>query len=226
MRKRRGTRSRLASRIPSTYGFAHLPRRPVDRVAVLGQVPGTGDVIVLRHAAGVLLPAVALLGQKELIVVSHPVRNVVVNVAALLLYEDVVEADPVALRVDVQFPHGVRLITSVAKALGECGNFGEVNAVHKGAHPVRLGTHAGEQGAPGGNTRGTGRITIGVADAAPGEVVDRRRGDHGMAGVAGEQSTPVIRADQQYIGLVGPDELGHRPPFVGYSIRMSVFVVS
>ena len=83
-------------------------------------MPRAGFVVVVPHAVAELLARVALLGQKNLVVVLTTTQVV----TALLVEEHVVEADAVPLRVDVELSHGIGLVAGVPEGLGHRGQTG------------------------------------------------------------------------------------------------------
>ena len=89
-------------------------------MAVLRQVPGSNGVVVVADAVCKLLAWKALLGEEHLEVVSGKTQVV----TPLLVYQSVVKANPVALRVDVELAYRVGLIARVAERLGERGKTG------------------------------------------------------------------------------------------------------
>ena len=92
---------------------------PVGDVQAFRQVPGAVQIVVVVHAVQVLLARRALFGQVHVVVVHRAQLR-----AAFLGQQDVVEADAVALRVQVHLAHRVGLVAAVAKALGQRGQRG------------------------------------------------------------------------------------------------------
>ena len=84
---------------------AHLARRPSGGVAVLRQMIGAEGIFVVAHAVGKAHPRMALVREEEIVVVnSTQVRS------ALFVEQHVVEADAVALGIDVELANGIRLV--------------------------------------------------------------------------------------------------------------------
>ena len=71
-------------------------------------------VVVVVHAVAELLAGIAAIGEVHVVVVDRAQMR-----PAFLGEDDVVEADAVARRVDVQLAHGIGLIAAVAEGLGD-----------------------------------------------------------------------------------------------------------
>ena len=169
-------------------------------MAVFGQVPGTGDVVVVAEPAGVLLTRIALIRQVELPVVGLAVVQVM---ASFLVEDHLVEADPVALGIDVELADGMSLIAGLPEEPGQRRHRFRVRHLQVFIEdPVAVAPcgKAGHQAAPGGNTDGAGRIGAVEVDAVAGHLCDGGSHDHRMPGRAGEESGPVVHADEQHVG--------------------------
>ena len=175
----------------------HLPSRPVGVVIVLGQVPAAVRERVLDTVRR-LLARVASLSQKVLIVVLHHLVAPIAQ-AARLVDQQVVEADAVARRVDVELAHTVGLVARVAEGLGNGRQVGHGH--HRVEDPVAVGLRegAGHQLSSCRNTCRRGCVGIGESDAVRDHLVDGRRQDGRMSQGADHLAGPVVGADQEHV---------------------------
>ena len=179
-------------------GAAHLPHRPVRRVAALGQVPGPGGVDVVAHGVGEFLSRVPLVAQEALVVVVAAAQVV----ATLLAQDDLVEADAVPLRIDVQLAHGVGLVAVVAEHLRHGGQVRVHGPVLvEDAVPVSPGRGPRHQGPPRRDAGRRGRVGLGEEGAVGGQMVEGRREDALVARGAQQRAGPVVDTDEQDVGL-------------------------
>ena len=193
-REREVPEPRLAG-VPPVDRLRHLADRPVDGVAVLRQVPGPRQEVVVTHAAGVLHAGVAALGQEDLPVVGAAVELV----AALLLQNHLVEPHPVALGGDVELAHAVGLVAALAEAAGQGRHVGQRVLLHEGPVAVGAGVHPRHQGAPRRDARGAGRVGLLEGDAVAAHLLHRGRHHHRVPGRPRQQPAPVVSADEQHV---------------------------
>ena len=186
--------------IAAPDGAAHLRRRPVGGVTMVGQVPGPGEVVVVAEAAGVLLSRIALIGQVELPVVGVPVIEVM---PPFLVEDHFVEADAVALGIDMELADGMSLITGLPEEPGERRNLFRVRYLQilvEDPVPVVSRRKARHQASTCGNTDGTGGVGTVEVDAVAGHLGDRGSHHHRMSCRTGEESGPAGSADEQHVG--------------------------
>ena len=171
---------------------------PVGDVQAFRQVPGAVQIVVVVHAVQVLLARRALFGQVHVVVVHRAQLR-----AAFLGQQDVVEADAVALRVQVHLAHRVGLVAAVAKALGQRGQRGHGQRGSEIAVAVAARRGAGHHAAPRGDADWTLSVGARIAGAQAGQVVQRRRLDDGMAGAAQQGAGPLVDHDEEHVGRMG-----------------------
>ena len=189
---------RRPGRVAALDGAHHRTRRPVGGVGVFRQVPRAADVAVVAHAVAELPAGEALVAEEQLVVVGHAVLG-----AALLVQNHVVEADAVALRVDVQLADRVGLVAGGAKRPGKGGQVRHRHAF--GEHAVAVGARAGagHQRAPRRDAHRALRVGVGVADAGAGERVEGGGLNRRVAGAAEQRRRPVVGGDQEHVGTLG-----------------------
>ena len=158
---------------------AHLLRCPGGGVAVFGQVPGAKRVFVVAHTVGETRSGVALVGEKEVVVVDGAeVRP------ALLIEDDLVETDAVALGVDVEFADAEGLVAGVAKSLCHGRQVRHGFGGFEDAISVGPRRSAGHESSAGGDADWAFAVGVGKAGAAAREFVESGREDRGVVGRA------------------------------------------
>jgi hypothetical protein len=122
--------------------------------------------------------------------------------APFFVQDDVVEPDPVTLRIDVELARCESLVAIVSKRLRQRGNvrhpqrFVEV--------PIAVGPTRGSchQGASGRDADGAFAVGASEPDTVPRELIERGSLDRGMSGDTEQRSRPVVRADHQNVWMV------------------------
>ena len=181
-------------RVAAADRAGHFASRPTGDVAVLGQVPRPGGVLVIAHRVVELPSGVALIAQENVVVVPHsPVRP------TFLGEDDVIKAGSRPLRKHVQFARRKRLVTGLAKALGDRRHGGHFERRLKRAVAVTPRALPGQEASPSRDADGA--LAVGIRESPPAscEFVERRRLDIRMPGTAKQMSRPVIRRDQQNV---------------------------
>ena len=142
---------------------AHLVCRPSGGVAVLGQVIGAEGVFIVAHAVGESHARMASVCEEEIVVVN---RSQVWP--PLFVEEHIVEANAVALGIDVELANGIRLVAGVAEGLGHGRQLGHGSGWLE--DPVAVGARrsARHQGAASGDADRAFAIGVGEASAAAG----------------------------------------------------------
>ena len=82
---------------------------------MLREVPGAGQIVAAAQTRRMFLSRITLIGQIELPVIGQ-LRKMV---PTFFIEDDLVETNPVALRVDVQLAHGMGLVSSLPERLGQ-----------------------------------------------------------------------------------------------------------
>ncbi|MEZ5862085.1 MAG: hypothetical protein R3D28_24480 [Geminicoccaceae bacterium] len=151
-------------------------------------------VVVVVHAVHELLAGMAAVGEVEVVVVDRPQMR-----PALLREQHVVEADPVARRVDVQLADRIGLVAAIAEALRD-GRQAR-HAVDRAEDPVAVGAGggAGHQRAPRRDADRAFAVGAAVAHAHGGEPVQGRGLDVGMAGDTEQRPGPLVDHHQHHI---------------------------
>ena len=175
----------------------HRRRGPVGGVGMLRQVPGAAHVAVVAHAVVELPAGIAGISEEQLVVVGDPVLG-----AALFIQDHVVEADAVALGIDVQLAHRTGLVAGVAEGLRQRGQLRHRHALAEVAIAVGARADPGHQGAPRRNAHGTLRVGVGEANPACGQRIERRGLDRRMAGAAEQRGGPVVGGNEQHVGTL------------------------
>ena len=157
-------------------------------------MPGPHRVAVVAHGMGQLLAAVAVVVQVALVVVAAAAQVV----TAFLVEDHVVEADAVALRIDVQLADRVRLIPRVAEGLCH-GRQGRVHRLMlaEGAVAVRACAGAGHQRPPRRDAGRRGGVGLRETHTVAAELIQRGREDLLVAGGTQQRTGPVIDTDEK-----------------------------
>ena len=122
--------------------------------------------------------------------------------AALFAQDHIVKTDAVALRVDMQFAHGIGLVTGLAKGLRQSRQVRihlEVFIEDPVAVAPRRG--AGHQGAARRDAGGRGGIGLGEEHAVVGQAVEGGGENVRMPHGPHQGTGKVVGADQQDIGF-------------------------
>ena len=152
---------------------------------------------VVRQAVSELLADMALVAQEDLVIVGHAVER-----ASLVIQLDIVEPDPVPLRIGVGIAHRIGLISRVAKALGERRQMRlHRTARLKGAVAVLARGAPRHKGTPCGQANGRLGVAIGEPHPVPTQLIEHRRVDGGMTCCPKQGGWPVISDYQKDIGL-------------------------
>ena len=167
--------------IPALDQTCHLLGRPVRDVTVLRQVPRSIQILVVVHASGEHPTGVALIRQVEFVVVySVELRT------TLFVKDDVVEADPVSLRIDVKLAGGEGLVAVVAERLGKCGDIRHPQSLVEVAVTVGAAGRPRHQRPTSGDTDRAFAVGPWEAATVSGELIERRGLDRRVTGDAEE----------------------------------------
>ena len=115
--------------------------------------------------------------------------------AAVLVEDDVAEADEVALRVDVHLADGVGLVAGVPVDLGKRRQVGPTQRLVEDTVAVGRRESARVQLASGRNTGRRRAVRVGEDDAAVPKRVEGRREDDGIVEGGVRASRPAVHTD-------------------------------
>ena len=162
------------------------------------QMPRAGQVVVVAHTVHKFLPNIAVFAQPCLIVIHNAEL-----VAPLLCQNDVVKADAVTLRENVQLAYGVGLIAVVTENLRQRGNLRHRHTVRVDAISVGGGQQTGHHGAARRDADGTLAVTVVEPYAVLCQIVQCGGHDIMPSGTAHQVSKPMIATDHKDILFLG-----------------------